>query len=149
MVISLVCDLSYKIPPTHMNKPEETNPCAIPKIIPPSIPCIVLLNTANKYTAACETELYAINSFISIVLRVLMLAYIIVITPITNTIYVKLIDAFGIMGNINLNTPYRLNLRTIPANNILPPNGDSTCAFNNQVFKNITGVFTANAINIP
>ena len=32
---------------------------------------------------------------------------------------------------------------------ILPPRGDSTCAFNNQEFNPYTGVFTANAINIP
>jgi hypothetical protein len=53
------------------------------------------------------------------------------------------------MGKINLKTPYRLNFKTIPANIILPPKGDSTCAFNNQLFKKLVGVFTANAINIP
>jgi hypothetical protein len=35
-----------------MNKPEETKPWAKPRTIPPSIPCIVLLNTPNRYTAA-------------------------------------------------------------------------------------------------
>jgi hypothetical protein len=53
------------------------------------------------------------------------------------------------MGNINLKTPYKLNFKTIAANIILPPRGDSTCAFKSQVFKKITGVFTAMAINIP
>jgi len=53
------------------------------------------------------------------------------------------------MGNINRNIPYKLSFKTIPAKRILPPKGDSTCAFNNHVFKNITGVFTAKAINIP
>jgi hypothetical protein len=53
------------------------------------------------------------------------------------------------MGNINLNTPYKLSFNTMAANSILPPKGDSTCAFNNQLFRKITGVFTANAINIP
>jgi phosphoribosylaminoimidazole-succinocarboxamide synthase len=53
------------------------------------------------------------------------------------------------MGNINLKIPYKLNFNTIAANSILPPKGDSTCAFSNHVFKNITGVFTAKAINIP
>jgi hypothetical protein len=32
---------------------------------------------------------------------------------------------------------------------ILPLKGDSTWAFSNQTFKNIVGVFTAKAINIP
>jgi hypothetical protein len=72
-----------------------------------------------------------------------------VITPIVNNMYVKLIDDLGSIGNINLNIPYKLNLSTTPANIILPPNGDSTWAFNSQLFKNIIGVFTANAINIP
>jgi hypothetical protein len=45
--------------------------------------------------------------------------------------------------------PYKLSLRTIPANIILPLNGDSTWAFNNQVFKNMIGVLTAKAIAIP
>jgi hypothetical protein len=31
----------------------------------------------------------------------------------------------------------------------LPPKGDSTCAFNNQLFKNIIGVFTLKAIKTP
>jgi hypothetical protein len=53
------------------------------------------------------------------------------------------------MGKINLNIPYKLSFNTIPANTILPPKGDSTCAFKSQLFKNIVGVFTANAINIP
>ena len=53
------------------------------------------------------------------------------------------------IGKINLNIPYKLNFKTIAANIILPLNGDSTWAFNNQLFKNITGVFTANDINIP
>jgi hypothetical protein len=44
-VISLVEDLSYKIPPAHINNPEETKPWAKPKVIPPSIPWSVLLNT--------------------------------------------------------------------------------------------------------
>ena len=57
--------------------------------------------------------------------------------------------ALGNIGNINLNIPYKLNFNTIPANTILPPKGDSTWAFNNQLFKKIVGVFTANAINIP
>jgi hypothetical protein len=85
----------------------------------------------------------------SIVLNVLILAYITVITPITYIIYVKFIKDLGNIGNINLSTPYKLNFKTIAASIILPPNGDSTCAFNNQLFKNITGVFTANAIKIP
>ena len=50
--INLVCDLSYNIPPTHINKPEDTNPCPNPNKILPSIPCITLLKDANKYTAA-------------------------------------------------------------------------------------------------
>jgi hypothetical protein len=58
-------------------------------------------------------------------------------------------NALGIKGNINLNIPYKLSFNTIPANIILPAKGDSTWAFNNQVFRNITGVFTAKAINIP
>jgi len=53
------------------------------------------------------------------------------------------------MGRINLNIPYKLNFKTIAASTILPPKGDSTCAFNNQLFKNMVGVFTAKAINIP
>lgn len=55
----------------------------------------------------------------------------------------------GNIGKINLNIPYKLNFKTIPANTILPPKGDSTWAFNNQLFKKIVGVLTANAINIP
>jgi hypothetical protein len=35
------------------------------------------------------------------------------------------------------------------ANNILPPKGDSTCALSNQPLTKITGVLTANAIQIP
>ena len=58
-------------------------------------------------------------------------------------------EAFGIIGNINLKIPYKLNFNTIAAKITLPPKGDSTCAFKSQVFKNITGVFTAKAINIP
>jgi len=53
------------------------------------------------------------------------------------------------IGNINLNIPYKLNLRTIAANIILPPKGDSTWAFKSHVFKKIVGVLTAKAINIP
>ena len=53
------------------------------------------------------------------------------------------------MGKINLNIPYKLNLRTIAAKIILPPKGDSTWAFKSQVFKNIVGVLTAKAIKIP
>ncbi len=83
-----MCDLSYKTPPAQINKPEETKPWANPSVIPPSIPIIVLLNTPNRYTAACDTDEYAISSLISIVLKVLILAYIIVITPIRYTIYV-------------------------------------------------------------
>jgi hypothetical protein len=64
-------------------------------------------------------------------------------------IYVYSIYALGNTGNINLNIPYRLSLRTIAAKIILPPKGDSTCAFKSQVFKNIVGVFTAKAIKIP
>ena len=89
------------------------------------------------------------SSFISIVLRVLKLAYITVITPTTYTIGVKYIYALGNKGNINLNIPYKLSFNTIPASIILPPNGDSTCAFRSQEFRNIVGVFTAKAINIP
>jgi hypothetical protein len=74
--------LSYNIPPAQINNPDDTNPWANPNSIAPSIPIIELLNTPIKYTAACETELYAINSLISIVLNVLKLAYIIVNTPI-------------------------------------------------------------------
>lgn len=72
-----------------------------------------------------------------------------VITPITYTIGVKNINALGNKGNISLNTPYKLSLRTTAANIILPPKGDSTWAFNSQVFKKIVGVFTAKAMNIP
>jgi len=57
--------------------------------------------------------------------------------------------ALGNIGNINLNIPYKLNLRTIAAKIILPPKGDSTWAFRSHVFKNIVGVFTAKAIKIP
>jgi hypothetical protein len=35
------------------------------------------------------------------------------------------------------------------ANIILPDKGDSTWAFNNQLFRYITGVFTAKAMKIP
>jgi hypothetical protein len=56
-LINLVPDLSYNTPPAQINKPLDTNPCAKPKAIPPSIPWIVLLNTPIKYTAACDTEL--------------------------------------------------------------------------------------------
>ena len=56
-MINLVDDLSYNIPPTHMNSPDDTNPWAKPKTILPSIPCTVLLNAPNKYTAAWDTEL--------------------------------------------------------------------------------------------
>ena len=58
-------------------------------------------------------------------------------------------EALGIKGKINLNIPYKLNFKTIPANIILPLIGDSTWALNNQVFKKIVGVLTAKAINIP
>jgi len=85
----------------------------------------------------------------STVLNVLKLAYIIVITPIVNTIKLKLKETSGNKGKINLNIPYKLNFKTIPASTILPAKGDSTCAFNNQLFKKIVGVFTAKAINIP
>jgi len=34
--------------------------------------------------------------------------------------------ALGNIGNINLSIPYKLSLRTIAANIILPPKGDST-----------------------
>jgi len=51
-----VDDLSYNTPPAHINKPDETKPCANPKVIPPSIPCKVLLNTPKRYTAACDTD---------------------------------------------------------------------------------------------
>jgi len=57
--------------------------------------------------------------------------------------------ALGSNGNINLNIPYKLSFSTIPAKIILPPKGDSTCAFKSQEFKNIVGVLTAKAINIP
>jgi hypothetical protein len=36
--INLVCDLSYNIPPTHINRPEDTKPCPSPNNILPSIP---------------------------------------------------------------------------------------------------------------
>jgi len=57
--------------------------------------------------------------------------------------------ALGNIGNINLSIPYKLSLRTIAANIILPPKGDSTWAFKSQVFKKIVGVLTAKAIKIP
>jgi hypothetical protein len=57
--------------------------------------------------------------------------------------------ALGSIGNISLNIPYKLNFKTTPANTILPPRGDSTCAFNSQEFSPHTGVLTAKAINIP
>jgi hypothetical protein len=41
-------DLSYKIPPAQINKPEETKPWAKPKSIEPSIPNIELLNAPIK-----------------------------------------------------------------------------------------------------
>jgi len=103
--INLVLNLSYNIPPTHINKLLDINPCAKPNIILPSIPCRTLLNTPAKYTAACETELYAINSFISIILNVLILAYNIVIIAITNIIRLKFKVDSGNTGNINLNIP--------------------------------------------
>jgi hypothetical protein len=62
---------------------------------------------------------------------------------------VKSKDALGNIGKINLNIPYKLNFNTIAAKIILPPKGDSTWAFNSQLFKKIVGVFTAKAINIP
>lgn len=83
------------------------------------------------------------------VLRVLKLAYHMVITPIRKTIYVKYKKALGNIVNISLNIPYKLNFKTIPANIILPDKGDSTWAFNSQLFRYIVGVLTANAINIP
>jgi hypothetical protein len=43
-----------------------------------------------------------------------------------NTINVSSKVALGKIGNINLNIPYKLNFKTIPANIILPPKGDST-----------------------
>ena len=46
--INLVWDLSYKIPPAQINNPGETSPCANPKLIPPSIPCILLLKTPKR-----------------------------------------------------------------------------------------------------
>lgn len=70
-------------------------------------------------------------------------------TPTAYTNQVQLTSAFGNNGNINLSIPYKLNFNTIPANIILPLKGDSTCAFSNQLFRNITGVFTANAMKIP
>ena len=73
----------------------------------------------------------------------------IVITPIIYTTGVKYKDALGIRGSISLSIPYKLSFNTIPASIILPPSGDSTWAFNNQVFKNIVGVLTAKAIKIP
>jgi len=72
-----------------------------------------------------------------------------VITPIRKTIYVKYKNALGNIVNISLNIPYKLNFKTIPANIILPDKGDSTWAFNSQLFRYIVGVLTANAINIP
>ena len=51
-----MCDLSYKTPPAQINKPDETKPWANPKVIAPSIPCIVLLKIAIKYTAAWHTD---------------------------------------------------------------------------------------------
>ncbi len=56
---------------------------------------------------------------------------------------------------INLNNRFFQQLAkfnasiVLPAKIILPAKGDSTWAFNNQVFKNIVGVFTANDKKIP
>ena len=63
--------------------------------------------------------------------------------------YVKSKEAWGNRGKINLITAYKLSFKTIAARIILPDKGDSTWAFNNQLFKKIVGVFTAKAINIP
>jgi hypothetical protein len=62
----------------------------------------------------------------SIVLNVLKLAYIIVITPIVYIIKVLFKEALFKIGKISLNIPYKLNFKTIAANTILPPKGDST-----------------------
>ena len=72
------------------------------------------------------------------VLKVLKLAYHIVITPIRKIIYVKYKNALGNIVNISLNIPYKLNFKTIPANIILPDKGDSTWAFNSQLFRYIS-----------
>lgn len=80
---------------------------------------------------------------------VLKLAYHMVITPIRKTTYVKYKNALGKIVNISLNIPYKLSFKTIPAKIILPDKGDSTWAFNSQLFKYIVGVLTAKAINIP
>lgn len=53
------------------------------------------------------------------------------------------------MVNNSLYIPYKLNFNTIAARITLPPKGDSTCAFNNQLFKKIIGVFTQNAKKVP
>jgi hypothetical protein len=58
-------------------------------------------------------------------------------------------QALGKIGNSSLNTPYKANFKTIAAKRTLPPNGDSTWAFNSQEFKPYNGVFTAIAIKIP
>ena len=58
-------------------------------------------------------------------------------------------QALGTIDNNILYIPYKLNFNTMAANITLPPKGDSTCAFNNQLFKNITGVFTLKAIKVP
>jgi outer membrane lipoprotein-sorting protein len=52
----------------------------------------------------------------------------------------------GSNGKTSLKKPYRLSFNTIAARMILPANGDSTWAFNNQVFKKITGVLIAKAV---
>lgn len=57
--------------------------------------------------------------------------------------------AKGKVGNNSLKRPYKANLSTIAAKTILPPNGDSTCAFSNQELNPYIGVLTPKAIIIP
>lgn len=70
-------------------------------------------------------------------------------------IYLYKIAFIYIYVMITLNTSSTKNIAQltfyylIAAKSILPPRGDSTCAFNNQVLRNIVGVLTANAIKIP
>ena len=59
----------------------------------------------------------------SIVLKVLKLAYIIVVVPIRYIIYILPIEALGSKGSISLNILYKFNFKTIAASIILLLNG--------------------------
>lgn len=98
-------------------------------ILPPLFILIGLFGSSNKVRASFYLFLYTLLGSLFLLLSILVI--------------------YSVMGTTDLDALYKLNFKTIAANSILPPKGDSTCAFSNHVFKNITGVFTAKAINIP